>query len=169
MLCRRFGYVTKKLLWEKHPTRVKLKKTKRHTSKLCSLCDADNKGDHFLQCRTVNTSPQYVILRDMYRKKARAVGVPDHLIDHTNCMMQGIVLSPKRYPKEVRKVYEQQREVGWKKYLRRRLVQEWGSVLKSPTGKQVKRLQERASKDTSRMATPKVATEVQSCGKAQAD
>ena len=43
-------------------------------------------------------------------------------------------------PKEVRKAYEQQREVGWKNYLRGRLVQEWGSVLKSLPGKQVTRL-----------------------------
>ena len=101
------GTSLNKLLWEQHPTRAKLKRMKRHTSKLYPLCDADDEGDHFLQCWEVNTSAQYTIMRDKCRQKARAVGVPDHLINHTNCLMQGIVLSPKRYPKEGRKAYEQ--------------------------------------------------------------
>ena len=124
----------RKLLWSQHPTRTRMKIRKQHYSNLCPLCEEVDVGDHFLTCRTVSKSPLYLKIRDEKRHKMKKIGAPDHLINHTSGLMTGIERSPHRYPIPARMAYEQQRDSGWKNFIRGRIVHEWGSVLKPKEG-----------------------------------
>ena len=107
----------RKLLWEQHPTRVRQKRTKQHKSAMCPLCDEIDDSDHFMKCQVVNDSPLYKRTQEKYRQRAKKIGVPDHPINHTNGLMNGIEWAPGRYPKKVRHIYVRQRAKGWKHLL----------------------------------------------------
>ena len=92
------GTSLRKLLWCQHPTRVKQKKTGQHDSDLCPLCDEVDDTSHFMRCKPVNESGRYKQLRDEYRHRVKKIGAPDHLINHISNLMNGIELSPRRYP-----------------------------------------------------------------------
>jgi len=89
--------------------------------------------DHFLECDGVNKSGAYRVLSDRYRHAAHGSGLSDYLINNVNKIMCCIMKSPKRYPLASRGVYKKQRSVGWKHFVRGRVVYQWDDVLRVST------------------------------------
>lgn len=118
----------KRIVWGHHPTKAHLKLTGQYPTSSCPLCGEDDTSEHFIVCVKLNASPAYKTLRDKMRHQANAKGAPDHLINLISGAMIGDLSSTEHPPRFAKKIYKAQHEVGWRHFIRGRLVKKWSQV-----------------------------------------
>lgn len=118
----------RKILWNHHPTMCHMKITGQRPSNRCPICGEPDRKDHFLACEGLNKSREYKILRDEMRHKARADGMPDHMVNTTAHVLSGREIMTEDVPRHAREVYREQEEIGWTNYARGRLAERWAEL-----------------------------------------
>ena len=92
------------------------------------MCGEKYSSEHFLSCNTVNESKGYQVVRDEMRHRENARCAPDHMINTMARIMIGQGVNIEKIPTHARRVWKNQELIGWRHFIRGRLVKEWSRV-----------------------------------------
>lgn len=96
----------RRIIWDKQPTRSRMKIMKNHLSGRCPLCGEMDYDRHFLECQVVLDTDKYADLVVEKELEAEKCSIRDHLTNFVKVMMKGQRYSMMRAKVDYREPYD---------------------------------------------------------------